>query len=74
MSQKLPQILPSAQPEIEESLAAHQATREFYHEVQTRTEFKRYCDWYYTTAESNRQELKKMRGELNIMGWFLRRK
>jgi hypothetical protein len=57
---------------VEEAFAAHQTTHQFYHEVQTRSEFRRYCAWYYMTAEENRQELNKMRGELNILQWFRR--
>ncbi|MEB3150402.1 MAG: hypothetical protein VKL60_15490 [Sphaerospermopsis sp.] len=72
MSKELPYIVPSPQPEVEEVFAVHQTTVEFYHEVQTRSEFKRYCEWYYTTAAENRRDLEKMRDELNIMGWFFR--
>ncbi|MBK1986079.1 hypothetical protein A0J48_000675 [Sphaerospermopsis aphanizomenoides BCCUSP55] len=70
---ELPYIVPSSQPETQEIFAVHQTTVEFYHEVETRSEFKRYCEWYYKTADQNRRELEKMRGEINIMGWFLRR-
>ncbi len=73
MSKDLPHIVPSAQPEVEETFAAHQTTHQFYHEVRARSEFKRHCEWYYTTAERHRQELEKMRGELNIFRLFRRR-
>lgn len=73
MSKNLPYIIPSPQPQIEEGFAAYQTTHQFYHEVQTRTEFRRHCEWYYSTAERNRQDLQKMRGELNIFQWFRRR-
>jgi hypothetical protein len=73
MSKELPYIVPSPQSEVEEVFAVHQTSIEFYQEVQTRTEFKRYCEWYYKTAAENRRDLAKMRGELNIMGWFFRR-
>jgi hypothetical protein len=73
MSKNLPYIIPSAQPQAEESFGAYQTTHQFYQEVQTRSEFQRYCEWYYTTAESNRKDLEKMRGELNIFQWFRRR-
>ncbi|MBK4730825.1 hypothetical protein JJD41_13275 [Oxynema sp. CENA135] len=55
-----------------ESLEAAQITRDFYREVQYRQEFDRHCQWYYETAERHRQELEKMRGDLNLFGWFLR--
>ncbi len=52
-------------------LKAHQLTREFHQEVEYREEFAQYCHWYYQTANSHRQELEKMRGDINIFGWFL---
>jgi hypothetical protein len=74
MSKNLPYIiLASPQPQIEEAFAVQQTTHQFYHEVQTRVEFQRHCEWYYATAERNRQDLQKMRGELNIFQWFRRR-
>ena len=72
-SQEVTHIVPLQQPEVEENLAAYQATREFYSEVEDRLEFQRYCEWYQITAENHRQELEKMRGELNIFQWFRRR-
>ena len=73
MSKELPHIFPSPQPEVEEIFAVHQIAREFYYEVNTRSDFKKHCGWYYLTAAQNRQDLAKMRGELNIMAWFCRR-
>lgn len=73
MSQDFPQIIPSEQSQVEENLLVHQTTREFYDEVQIRSEFQQYCQWYYDTAEHHRQELEKMRGELNIFAWFRRK-
>ncbi|NMG21735.1 hypothetical protein [Brasilonema bromeliae] len=70
MSQELPQIIPSPQSEVEDTFSAYQTTHQFYTEVQARSELKQYCEWYYTTAERHRQDLEKMRGELNIMQWF----
>ncbi|MBD2362329.1 MULTISPECIES: hypothetical protein [unclassified Anabaena] len=72
MSENLPHILPSLPPQVEEGFAAYQTTKQFYHEVQTRVEFQRYCEWYSITAEQHRQELKKMRSEVNILRWFRR--
>jgi hypothetical protein len=74
MPDELRQIVPAPQPDIEATFAAYQATRQFYQEVQSREAIKRYCDWYYSTAELHRQELQQMRGELNILGWFRRGK
>jgi hypothetical protein len=73
MSRNLPHIIPSPQPQAEETFAVYQTTHQFYQEVQARSEFKEYCEWYYMTAENHRQELEKMRGELNIFRWFRRR-
>jgi len=72
MSQEFRQIIPTPPPAADQALAVHQVSGEFYREVKYRQEFELYCQWYYTTAESHRQELKKMRGELSIFGWFLR--
>ena len=73
MPDELRRIIRSPQPEIEETFAAHQTTHQFYHEVRARSDFKRHCEWYSITAERNRQDLEKMRGELNIFSLFRRR-
>ncbi|MCJ8279830.1 MAG: hypothetical protein MJK14_07865 [Rivularia sp. ALOHA_DT_140] len=57
---------------IQQTIAVNETTHQFYREVEERSEFKRYCEWYYDTARSNRKELKKMRGELNIFQLFRR--
>ncbi|MBW4678891.1 MAG: hypothetical protein KME19_02105 [Microcoleus vaginatus WJT46-NPBG5] len=64
-------IVPAPQPDIE-ILETHQISREFYREVEQREEFNEYCRWYYETAQKNQQELEKMRGDINIFGWFFR--
>ena len=73
MSQELPHIIPVPQPQVEDTFASYQTTHEFYYELQARSELKKYSEWYYTTAETHRQELERMRGELNIMQWFRRK-
>ncbi|MBO3461694.1 hypothetical protein G7B40_039520 [Aetokthonos hydrillicola Thurmond2011] len=73
MSRNLPHIIPSSQPPSEETFAVYQTTHQFYQEIRVRDEFKQYCEWYHTTAQSNRQDLERMRGELNIFAWFRRR-
>ncbi len=73
MSRNFPQIIPSPQPEVEETFAAYQTSHQFYQEVQVRSELKRHSEWYYTTAECHRQELERMRGELNFFRLFRRR-
>ncbi|WP_414527136.1 hypothetical protein [Nodularia chucula] len=72
MSKNLPYIMPAPQSDVEEGFANYQITQEFYREVYTRSEFENYCRWYEITAEQNRQDLEKMRGELNIFQWFRR--
>jgi hypothetical protein len=73
MSENLPDIVRSPQCEVEPDLSHYQTTYQFYREVETRVEFQVYCAWYSQTAAHHRQELEKMRGELNIFQWFRRR-
>lgn len=73
MSQELRIIIPSGSSQVEETIAVNETTRQFHREVEVRSEFNRYCEWYHATAKSNREELEKMRGELNIFQWFRRR-
>ena len=60
-------------PAQQEILEAHEVTYEFRREVQYRQDFERYCQWYHLTAQAHRQELAKLRGDVNILGWFRRR-
>jgi len=73
LSNNFSELLPYFQPELE-TLQTYQVTREFYQEVKYRSEFEAYCQWYYQTAELHRQELEKMRGDLNLFSWFRRQK
>ncbi|MEM7726302.1 MAG: hypothetical protein AAF208_07995 [Cyanobacteria bacterium P01_A01_bin.45] len=75
MSKEVPHIiLPRVQSEeVEEQFAGYEISQEFHSEVEARIEFKKYCEWYRRTAEANRQELEKMRGELNLFQFFRRR-
>lgn len=66
------QIIPGT-GDASEVLETYEVSREFYREVEYREEFERYCQWYYATAVRHRQELKKMRGDINILGWFSRK-
>lgn len=63
------QLIPYLPPELE-TLETYQFTQEFYQEVKYREEFEAYCQWYDDTAEFHRQELEKMRGDLNLFAWF----
>jgi hypothetical protein len=64
---------PSVQVEPE-ILEIYRTTHQFYDEVQHREALDRYCDWYYSVAEQNRRELEKMRGDINLFGWFARKR
>lgn len=72
MSENLPDIVRSPQCEVETDFSHYHTTYQFYREVENRCEFESYCAWYYQTAAQHRQELEKMRGELNIFQWFRR--
>ncbi|MBE9118139.1 hypothetical protein IQ249_19785 [Lusitaniella coriacea LEGE 07157] len=50
----------------------HQLAYEFRQEVEERQRHQAYCQWYYETAKRHQQELRSMRGDINIFGWFLR--
>ncbi|MEB3828583.1 hypothetical protein [Phormidium sp. CCY1219] len=73
LPKEFPQITPTPQ-NFAESLQAAQVTREFYEELEYREEFENYCQWYRDSAECHRRELEKMRGDINILGWFSRGK
>jgi hypothetical protein len=70
---ELRDILPQP-PVSAEILKEYKVTREFYQEVKYRQDFERYCEWYYSTAKQHQQELEKMQGDFNILGWFRRGK
>ncbi|NJL67213.1 MAG: hypothetical protein HC894_11370 [Microcoleus sp. SM1_3_4] len=73
----LPHELQNIVPEPTQSaeiFQRHQIVREFYDEIKHRQELERYCQWYYATAKQHQQELQKMQGDLNILGWFTRRR
>jgi len=71
MLQNFRWLIPKSQVDPE-ALVAYELTREFHREVESREEFDRYCRWYHATAVQNRQELEKMRGDINLFGWFCR--
>ena len=56
-----------------EVLELQQITQDFHREVQYREDFEQYCQWYYQTAESHRQELEAMQGDINLLSWFGKR-
>lgn len=73
MSEPLSYFLP-APPPAADSFATYQLAYKFHREVQQRQEFELYCDWYRQTAELHQKELQKMQGDINIFGWFCRRR
>ncbi|HEY9875553.1 MAG TPA: hypothetical protein V6D12_19130 [Candidatus Obscuribacterales bacterium] len=66
------QFIPTIPPAAE-IFASYQMAYEFRREAEYRQELNKYCEWYYITVQNNRQELKKMRGDINIFGWLNRR-
>ena len=70
MPDEFRQIIPTPPSAVDEIFATHHVSGEFYREVQYRQELERYCQWYYETAAQHRQELQRMRSEINIFGWF----
>jgi hypothetical protein len=73
MPEQFPQIFPTPPPAAD-IFATYQLTYEFRQELQYRQEHERYCEWYRLTAEQHRHHLQKMRGDINLFGWFCRRK
>ena len=66
------QFVPEPEATIE-VFTVHQLAYDFRREVKYRQDFQQYCQWYHETAQQHQQELNKMRGDLNIFGWFLNR-
>lgn len=56
--------------EVVEYLELHQAAQEFRLEVEHRSNFDAYCQWYYQVAAANQRDLDQMRSELNLLSWF----
>ncbi|HBB35268.1 MAG TPA: hypothetical protein DDZ80_24115 [Cyanobacteria bacterium UBA8803] len=71
MPQEFRHIIPTAPGA--DIFAIYQLTHEFYRETQDRQEFERYCEWYRLTAKCHQQELQKMKGDINLFGWFCHR-
>ncbi|MEG4031466.1 MULTISPECIES: hypothetical protein [unclassified Microcoleus] len=69
---ELQNIAPEPTPAAE-IFQRHQIVREFYDEIKYRQELEIHCQWYYATAKLHQQELQKMQGDWNILGWFSRR-
>lgn len=67
------EIRPAIPPAQLDILKGYQASSKFYREVEYRQEFERHCQWYQQIAQQHRQELQKMRGDINLLSWFRRR-
>ncbi|MEB3336005.1 MAG: hypothetical protein VKJ46_00975 [Leptolyngbyaceae bacterium] len=61
--------VPPTEAEVFRSL---RFTHDFYREVQYRKVFQHHCEEYQALAQRHRQELQKMRGDINVLGWFYR--
>ncbi|MCS6815245.1 MAG: hypothetical protein NZ772_16955 [Cyanobacteria bacterium] len=59
-------------PTVVDLFAGYQLTREFYREVHDREEHQRYCQWYHQVAQQHRDELKHLRQDINLLGFFYR--
>jgi len=57
-----------------DALVTYELTRRFYREVNDRSARDRHYQWYIATAAQHQQELKRMQGDINLLGWFCRRK
>ncbi len=64
---------PPAPPEAE-IFGVYESTHRFYQEAHYREDCDRASEWYHTIASQNRRELEKMRGDINIFGWFCRQR
>lgn len=73
MPEKFQFIVPAPPPPAD-IFATYELAHEFHREAQYRQEQERYGEWYRATAERHQQELQKMRGDINLFGWFCRRK
>lgn len=73
MSDPLRYIIPIPPPESE-LFANYRVTHAFYDEVKYREALQEYCNWYQQVSAQNRRELGQMRGDVNIFGWFCRRR
>ncbi|MGQ4647566.1 hypothetical protein [Lyngbya aestuarii] len=69
MREELRQIAPTPPPAAE-IFATYQLTQNFYQETQYRKAHESYCEWYRVTAERHQRELRSMRNDLNLFGWF----
>jgi hypothetical protein len=77
MSKDFQYILPLPEPAADiaaDILETYQVTYEFRHEVQYREKFDDYCEWYYAAAQQHQKELACMRNDINLFGWFCRRR
>ncbi len=73
MLEEFRQIIPMP-PKAADIFATYQLAHEFHREAEHRQELERHTEWYRLTAERHRQELEKMQGDINVLGWFCSRK
>ncbi|MGB3401810.1 MAG: hypothetical protein WBA77_03900 [Microcoleaceae cyanobacterium] len=53
-----------------EAFEVYQVTHKFYQEAQYRQACQNHDQWYREVAQAHQQELEKMRGDINLFGWF----
>lgn len=59
---------------IEEALELHQAAQEFRLEVERRRSHELYCQWYSEMARQTQADSVGMAQDIDIFGWFWRRR
>jgi hypothetical protein len=70
---EFPQIIPVLPPRAT-FFASYRIAHDFRREVESREAWKNHCQWYRQTAAAHQQELEKLRQDINVLGWFNRRK
>ncbi|MEA5421249.1 hypothetical protein VB712_18655 [Spirulina sp. CCNP1310] len=65
-------ILPTPPPAVG-FFAPHALAQEFRREVEYRQDFQAHCQWYRATAQAHQAELQRLRRDVNLFGWFVRR-
>lgn len=73
MRQELWQFAPTPPPAAD-LFATHQLACEFRAECEYRERHQAYCEWYAAVAAQHRREVAAMRDDLNLFGWFVRRR
>jgi hypothetical protein len=71
IAKEFPQFNPIRLP-VAEIFVSYRLAHQFRCESEYRQAIAHYCQWYQSTAELHQQEAKKLKGDINILGWFNR--